>query len=90
MSFSSSAVVAQEMVQMSWLIDVKGYLAHTELYEMENRLLLFSMHEFLELRPGSQNIRDYCQLKKTRNLKEFSAFLCMRRCKGQGSLKSFL
>ena len=33
---------------------------------------------------------DYCWLRKTRYFKEFSTFLCMRRCKGLGLLKSFL
>ena len=32
----------------------------------------------------------YCWLRKTRYFKEFSTFLCMRRCKGLGLLKSFL
>ena len=40
-------------------------------------------------RPGSQNIRRVL-LKKTRHLKEISAFLCMGGCKSLGSLKSFL
>ena len=46
---------------------------------------------FCNKESGNWNIKR-CWLKKTRHLKfkEFSAFLCIGRCKSLGSLKSFL
>ena len=47
--------------------------------------------EVFQQRAGSLNAKDYCWLKKTRCLvKEFSAFLCLRKCESLGSLKSLL
>ena len=34
--------------------------------------------------------KDYCELKKTRHLRNLALFLCMGRCKSLGSVKSFL
>ena len=47
--------------------------------------------EFLQQRPSSQNIKRLLLIKENQlsQFKEFSAFLCMERCKSLGSLKSF-
>ena len=41
---------------------------------------------------GSQNVKRLSLIKENQisQIKEFSAFLCMERCKSLGSLKSFL
>ena len=48
--------------------------------------------EVLQQRAGSWNIKRLLLIKENQisQVKEFSAFLCMRRCKSLGSLKSFL
>ena len=46
----------------------------------------------LQQRPGSQNIKRLLLIKEnqTSQVNEFSAFLCIGRCKSLGSVKSFL
>ena len=50
------------------------------------------IREFLRHRPSSWKIRGLLLIKEnqTSQVKEFSAFLCMGRCKSLDSLKSFL
>ena len=49
------------------------------------------IQEFLQQRPGSQNIKRWLLIKENQlsQVKEFSAFLCMERHKSLGSLKAF-
>ena len=47
------------------------------------------LQEYLQHRPGSGNIQRLLIIKENQ-VKEFSASLCMARCKSLGSLKSFL
>ena len=46
----------------------------------------------LQQRPGSRNIKRLLLIKENQisQVNEFTAFLCLRRCKSLGSLKSFL
>ena len=48
------------------------------------------VQEFLQQRPGSQNIKTSLLMKENRTaqVKEFSTFLCRGRCKSLASLKS--
>ena len=48
--------------------------------------------EVLQQRAGNLNIQKLLLMKENQisQVKEFSTFLCMGRCKGLGSLKSFL
>ena len=48
--------------------------------------------EVLQQRAGSLNVKRLFLIKENQitQVKEFSAFLCMERCKSLGSLKSFL
>ena len=48
--------------------------------------------EALEQKAGNLNIKGLLLIKESQmsQVKEFSAFLCMRRCKSLGSLKPFL
>ena len=48
--------------------------------------------EDLKQRAGNLNIKGLLLIKESQmsQAKEFSAFLCMRRCKSLGSLKAFL
>ena len=50
------------------------------------------MQDFLQQKPGSRNIQSLLLIKEnqTSQVNEFSAFLCMGRCKSLGSLKLFL
>ena len=50
------------------------------------------IYEFLQQRPGGQNFKRLLLIKENplSGVKEFSAFVCMGRCKSLGSLKSFL
>ena len=50
------------------------------------------LEEFLQLKPGSWNIKTSLLIKENQipQVSEFTAFLCMGRCRSLGSLKSFL
>ena len=50
------------------------------------------MGEFLRQRPGSQDFKRLLLIKENlvSEVKEFSAIVCVGRCKSLGSLKSFL
>ena len=56
------------------------------------RTALRSQGGVLQQRAGSQNIKSLLVIKENQisQVKEFSTFLCMGRCKSLGSLKSFL
>ena len=98
----ASSPTSTEQKRTTWKLRVMFYsLDKTEDLSLENNLWntapkrcgrSWDTREFLQQRPGSQNIKRLLLIKENQlsQFKEFSAFLCMERCKSMGSLKSFL